>query len=140
MISSILSRDIYQGLFRPNLTDVQLLRVGRVMALCMGLTVMGLAIVFVTSKFGIFNLMQAFFTLFNIPVTVPIAFGLLFRRVPKWSAIGAIIWGLITGATTRYLLHWDIGPQVYLSFAMTFTIFSTSQYTGALYTLSLIHI
>lgn len=133
MISSILSRDIYQGLFRPNLSDVQLLRVGRVMALCMGLTVMGLAIVFVTSKFGIFNLMQAFFTLFNIPVTVPIAFGLLFRRVPKWSAIGAIIWGLITGANTRYLLHWDIGPQVYLSFAMTFTIFSTSQFTGALY-------
>ncbi len=133
MISAVLARDVYQGLFRPDLTDRQLLKVGRVMALCMGLTVMGLAMIFVTSKFGIFNLMQAFFTLFNIPITVPMAFGLIFRRVPKWSAIAAIIWGLLAGATTRYLLNWDIGPQVYLAFSATFAIFSTSQYTGALY-------
>jgi hypothetical protein len=77
--------------------------------------------------------MQAFFTLFNIPVTVPIAFGLIFRRVPKWSAVGAITWGLIVGATARYALGWDIGPQVYLSFVMTFAIFSTSQWTGKLF-------
>jgi hypothetical protein len=102
-------------------------------AVTIGITVMGLAIFFLTSKFGIFNLMQAFFTLFNIPVTVPIAFGLIFRRVPKWSAVGAITWGLIVGATARYVLGWDIGPQVYLSFVMTFAIFSTSQWTGKLY-------
>ena len=82
--------------------------------------------IFVNSQFGIFNLMQAFFTLLNIPVVVPIAFGLLFRQVPKWSAIGSIVWGLLVGVTTRYLLGWDIGPQVYLSFAMTFGIFTLS--------------
>jgi hypothetical protein len=94
---------------------------------------MSLATWFVTSKTGIFNLMQTFFTLFNIPLTVPIAFGLIFRRVPKWSAFGAVVWGLITGATVRLLLNWDIGPQVYLAFAMTFAIFSTSRWTGTLY-------
>ncbi len=82
------------------------------------------------STFGIFNLMQAFFTLFNIPVIVPMAFGLIFRRVPKWSAAGAITWGLIVGGTCRYLLGWDIGPQVYLSFVMTLGIFATSDWTG----------
>jgi solute:Na+ symporter, SSS family len=133
MISSIISRDIYQGMIRPDLSDKDLLKVGRKAAVTIGLTVMALAIVFLHSKFGIFNLMQAFFTLFNIPVTVPIAFGLIFRRVPKWSAVGAITWGLIVGATARYVLGWDIGPQVYLSFVMTFAIFSTSQWTGKLY-------
>ena len=133
MISSIFSRDIYQGMSRRTLTDRQLLTAGRIAALCIGLTVMALAMLFVSSTFGIFNLMQAFFTLFNIPVTVPIAFGLIFRRVPKWSAFGAVAWGLIVGATARYLLNWDIGPQVYLSFVMTFAIFSTSRWTGMLY-------
>ncbi|MBL0174467.1 MAG: hypothetical protein IPP94_04225 [Ignavibacteria bacterium] len=134
MVSSIFSRDIYQGMSRRTLTDRQLLTAGRIAAVCIGITVMGLATWFVTSKTGIFNLMQTFFTLFNIPLTVPIAFGLIFRRVPKWSAFGAVVWGLITGATVRLLLNWDIGPQVYLAFAMTFAIFSTSRWTGTLYT------
>ena len=133
MVSSIVSHDIYKGVFRPNLTDKQLLKAGRITAMTIGIIVMTLAIFFVRSKFGIFNLMQAFFTLFNIPVIVPLAFGLIFRRVPKWSAVGAITWGLIVGATARYVLGWDIGTQVYLAFAMTFGIFSTSHLTGRLY-------
>ncbi|MEK7250652.1 MAG: hypothetical protein AAB209_09540, partial [Bacteroidota bacterium] len=133
MVSSILSRDMYQGLLRPETTDKQLLKVGRIMSLVIGLVVTGLALVFVHSQFGIFNLLVTFFTLFNIPVTVPTAFGLIFRRVPKWSASAAIAWGLIAGATTRFVLGWDIGPQVYLSFALTFGVFVTSHWTGNLY-------
>lgn len=133
MVSSIISHDIYKGMFKPDLSDKQLLRVGRIAALTIGVTVMTLAVFFVTSKFGIFNLMQAFFTLFNIPVIVPLAFGLIFRRVPKWGAVGAITWGLITGATARYLLGWDIGPQVYLAFVMTLGIFATAPLTARLY-------
>jgi len=133
MVSSIISHDIYKGMFRPDLDDKNLLKVGRFVAFTLGLIVIGLAIVFVQSTFGIFNLMMAFFTLFNIPVTVPMAFGLIFRRVPKWSAVAAITWGLIVGATTRYLMGWDIGPQVYLSFVLTTLIFGTSQWTGELY-------
>jgi Na+/proline symporter len=133
MVSSIISHDIYKGIFRPDLDDRSLLKVGRAVAFTLGLIVMCLAIIFVHSTFGIFNLMQAFFTLFNIPVIVPMAFGLIFRRVPKWSAAAAITWGLIVGVTTRYLLGWDIGPQVYLAFVMTIGIFTTSQWTGTLY-------
>ncbi len=133
MVSSIVSHDLYKGVFRPTLDDKELLRAGRIAALSVGLIVMSLAAVFVNSKFGIFNLMQAFFTLFNIPVIVPVAFGLILRRVPKWSAVGAITWGLIVGATARYVLGWDIGPQVYLAFAMTLGIFASSPWTATLY-------
>jgi Na+/proline symporter len=133
LVSSILSRDIYQGWIRPDVTDEKLLTVGRIFSVAVGLIVVGLAVLFVTSQFGIFNLMQAFFTLLNIPVVVPTAFGLIFRRVPKWSAVGAITWGLIVGVTVRYGLGWDIGPQVYLAFASTFAIFATSAWTGELF-------
>jgi hypothetical protein len=133
MVSSILSRDIYQGWIRPETTDEGLLKVGRAFSVGIGLTVTALAVFFVNSQFGIFNLMQAFFTLLNIPVVVPIAFGLLFRKVPKWSAVGSIAWGLIVGITARYLLGWDIGPQVYLAFVMSFGIFASSPWTGQLY-------
>jgi len=132
MVSSILSRDVYQGLIKPDTSDVGLLKVGRAFSVAIGLTVTILAVVFVTSQFGIFNLMQVFFTLLNIPVVVPVVFGLLFRRVPKWSAVGSIVWGLIVGVTTRYILGWDIGPQVYISLVLSFAIFSSSYWLGAL--------
>jgi hypothetical protein len=118
---------------RRELTDQELLKVGRRASIGIGLIVVALAVVFVTSQFGIFNLMQAFFTLFNIPVVIPMAFGLIFRRVPKWSAVGGITWGLLAGVTGRYLLGWDIGPQVYLSFVMTFAIFASSSWTARLH-------
>ncbi len=133
MVSSVLAHDLYKGVFRQNLDDKALLRAGRIAAMSIGVVVMTLATIFVNSKFGIFNLMQAFFTLFNIPVVVPVAFGLIFRRVPKWSAVGSIVWGLIVGGTARYLLGWDIGPQVYLAFAMTLGIFVSSPWTATLY-------
>ncbi|MEX2116194.1 MAG: hypothetical protein WEB37_04855 [Bacteroidota bacterium] len=133
LVSSILSRDVYQGVFRPHTTDEQLLKVGRVLSIVCGLIVTGLAIFFVNSEFGIFNLLVAFFVLFNTPVTVPTAFGLMFRHVPKWSGAAAIAWGLVTGGVTRYILGWDIGPQVYLAFIMTFGVFVTSHWTGRLY-------
>jgi SSS family solute:Na+ symporter len=133
MVSSILSRDVYQGLIKPDTSDKELLKVGRTFSVAIGLTVTVLAVVFVTSQFGIFNLMQVFFTLLNIPVVVPVVFGLLFRRVPKWAAVASIVWGLIVGITTRYMLGWDIGPQVYISLVLSFGIFSSSYWLGELY-------
>jgi Na+/proline symporter len=133
VVSSILSRDIYQGWIDPTVSDRKLLNVGRVFSVSIGLIAVVLAIVFVTSQFGIFNLMQAFFTLLNIPVSVPVAFGLIFRRVPKWAAVGSITWGLIVGVTVRYGLIWDIGPQVYLALVSSFGIFASSWWTADLY-------
>ncbi|MBM4160006.1 MAG: hypothetical protein FJ217_02790 [Ignavibacteria bacterium] len=134
MVSSVFARDMYQGLFRPQTKDEELLKVGRTASVAIGLIVTTLALIFINSQFGIFNMMQVFFTLFNIPVTVPLCFGLIFRRVPKWSAVAGITWGLLAGIAGRYVLGWDIGPQVYLAFAMTFGIYATSYWTAKLYT------
>ena len=133
MVSSIVARDMVQGLFRPKTKDEELLKIGKISSVVIGTIVTTLAVVFVSSQYGIFNMMQTFFTLFNIPVTVPLCFGLIFRRVPKWSAVAGIVWGLIAGLSGRYLLGWDIGQQVYLSFVMTFGIFATSFWTGHIY-------
>lgn len=133
MVSSIVARDMVQGLFRPRTKDEELMKIGKIASVVIGTIVTSLAVLFISSQFGIFNMMQTFFTLFNIPVTVPLCFGLIFRRVPKWSAVGGIAWGLLAGLSGKYLLGWDIGQQVYLSFIMTFGIFATSFWTGHIY-------
>jgi SSS family solute:Na+ symporter len=133
MVSSVLSRDVYQGLLHPETTDKDLLRIGKRFSILIGAIVTVLAVGFINSQFGIFNQMQTFFTLLNIPVIVPMVFGLLFRNSPKWSAVGSTTWGLLVGITARYVLGWDIGPQVYLSFVMATGIFLSARWTGNLY-------
>jgi SSS family transporter len=133
MVSSIFARDMYQGLFRRSTKDDELLKIGRTASIAIGLIVTALAVVFLNSKLGIFNIMVAFFTLFNIPVSVPLAFGLIFRRVPTWSAVAGITWGLLAGIAVRFLLGWDIAPQVFFAFGMTFSIFACSRWIGDLF-------
>lgn len=133
MVSSIVARDMIGGVRKEPLTDAAMLKVGKISSVVIGLIVVALAVTFVTSQFGIFNLMQTFFTFFNIPVSVPMAFGLIFRRIPKWSAVAGITWGLLAGVVAKLLLGWDIGPHVYLAIVMTFGIFATSHWSAVLY-------
>jgi SSS family transporter len=133
MVSSIVARDMIGGVRSEPLTDTAMLKIGKISSVVIGLIVVALAVTFVTSQFGIFNLMQTFFTFFNIPVSVPMAFGLIFRRIPKWSAVAGITWGLLAGVVAKLLLGWDIGPHVYLAVVMTFGIFATSHWTAELY-------
>ena len=133
MLSSIVARDIYQWMRGREMSDTELLRAGRIASIGVGAVVTGLAFLFATSTYGIFNLMQQFFVLFNIPISVPLAFGLLMKKVPRWSAAAAIVWGLIAGATARFLLNWDLGVQGYFATAMTFGIFALSPQLARLY-------
>ncbi|MHB8580458.1 MAG: sodium:solute symporter family transporter [Ignavibacteriaceae bacterium] len=133
LVSSILSRDIYQGLIDKSASDQKLLKVGRISSALIGIVVIGEAIIFVKSKIGIFNMMQVFFTMLNIPVVLPIAFGLLIRKASRWAAIAVIVWGLIVGITTRYVLGWTMGEQIYAQFVSTLILFALSYSLGILY-------
>jgi Na+/proline symporter len=133
LISSIIARDMYKDGFKPDATENQIFKVGRYATILMGVVVMGLALIFVHSELGIFNIMMAFFTLFNLPTAIPIAFGLLFKWIPRWGAFSATVWGLYIGILTRYLLGWGFGPQIYLVAVVTFAIFVASGYLGNLY-------
>lgn len=133
LVSSILSRDIYQGLIDKSASDQKLLKVGRISSILIGVVVIFEAIIFVKSKFGIFNLMQVFFTMLNIPIVLPIALGLLIRKASRWTGIAVMVWGLIIGITTRYVLGWTIGEQIYAQFVSTLVLFVESYSLGILY-------
>ncbi len=133
LVSSILSRDIYQGLIDRSADDRKLLKVGRISSALIGVIVMVEAVIFARSQLGIFNMMQVFFTMLNIPVVLPIACGLLIRKASRWAGIAVIVWGLIVGLTTRYVLGWTMGEQIYAQFVSTLVLFASSYWLGILY-------
>jgi len=77
--------------------------------------------------------MTTFFTLFNIPVIIPLTFGLISKRIPRWGAFLSIIWGLIVGAMARFIAGWSMGLQVYLAAVSTFAILMLSDKIRQLY-------
>ncbi|HZV13012.1 MAG TPA: sodium/solute symporter, partial [Candidatus Kapabacteria bacterium] len=133
MIASIFTRDVYKSFVNKDATDRQMLTVGRWASALVGTVVVSEAIYFIAAPFGIFNYMQQFFSLFNVPISLPLAFGLLFRKVSRWGAFAATLFGLAIAADAKFLIGWSIGPQVYLTTVMVFGVFYFSDMLGKLY-------
>ncbi len=131
MISSIITRDVYRGVLRPHASDASMFRVARIASAVVGVIVVLEAIYYVGAPLGIFNYMQQFFSLFNIPIALPLAGGLLLRRVSRWGAFAATAMGLAASAWAKFLVGWSIGPQVYLTFVITLVVFALSRPLGA---------
>lgn len=133
MISAIFTRDVYKSFVRPGASDGQMLRFGKIVSGVVGVVVMAEAVYYVNASFGIFNYMQQFFSLFNVPLSLPLACGLLFRKVSRQGALAATVIGLLVSSYAKFLLGWSIGPQVYLTTAVTLLVFVGSQRAGEWY-------
>lgn len=131
--SSVISRDLYAGLINRHADDKQILQVGKIATLVLGLLAIVMALVYAKSQLGIFNLMVIVIALFHFPVAVPMVFGLVFKKLPRWSAASAISLGLLISMVGRFILNWSMGPQMYATAIVTFIILVASPLLANLY-------
>jgi SSS family solute:Na+ symporter len=89
-------KNFYQPLFRPQATDVQLLKVGRIATFALGVIVIYIAIRMAELKdLGLFLMMQRVSILVGVPITVPLLLGLVIRHTPPWSAWSTVLVGFL---------------------------------------------
>ena len=131
--SAIIARDIYKARFKPAATDTELLIVGRIATFVIAVLTIILAVIYARSPLGIFNLMVVLSALFSMPILIPMAFGLLVKRLAHWAAVAAIVWGLGMGLVEKFLLGWTVGPQVYGATVVTGAILLLSWPLGRLF-------
>ncbi|UCE08162.1 MAG: hypothetical protein JSW07_09105, partial [bacterium] len=131
--SSIISRDLYGGFINCKATDKQIFLMGKVSTIVLGIITIVTAMIYAKSELGIFNLMVVFISLLFMPVGIPMAFGLVFKGLPRWSAVSAIILGLLTSALAKFLLGWTVGPHIYATAFVTFVVLIVSQILGRIY-------
>jgi SSS family solute:Na+ symporter len=92
--AGIFVKNFYQPLLRPNATDAQMLRMGKILTVVLGLVVIYIAIRM--SEFrdlGLFLIMQRVSILVAVPITVPLLLGLVIRNTPPWSAWSTVLVG-----------------------------------------------
>lgn len=131
--SSVISRDLYSRVIKHDANDQQILKMGKIATVFLGVVTMATAIIYAKSELGIFNLMVVFLSLFHMPVAVPMAFGLVFKQLPRWSAASTISLGLLVSAVVRFILNWPIGQHMYATAILTFFILIASPLLARIY-------
>ncbi|MEO6910152.1 MAG: hypothetical protein ABI158_04430, partial [Edaphobacter sp.] len=124
--SAILSKDIYQTLFRPRAGERELLIVGGIMTLLVGGITTILAVVMASRGDSIFEVMMIFNTLISISYGPPALLGLVFRKAPWWSGMLTFATGLILGTCGEFIFKWTFVEQILFVVPSTFAVFFLS--------------
>ena len=133
-VSSIVSIDLYKGHIRPEATETELLKVGRITVAVLAIAAVSMALLIVHSSLGIFTISNIVLGLVGIPVTIPLLVGLISRTPVSWSAIPAILSGIIVACLTRFGLNWTLGPQYIAVIITGLLVLFSSRQLGAIYT------
>jgi len=107
--ASVLTRDIYQRLFRKNAKPKETLWVARIMTLAVGLIV-ALGALYVHKLGGAFQVNQYLSGIFAIPLIIPVIMGVIFWRPQPWGAIASMVIGITVGVvlTASKQFSWEM--------------------------------
>jgi solute:Na+ symporter, SSS family len=124
--AAILTKDLYQALFRKNAGDRELLVTGWTMTFLVGAATTILAAVIAQSGFSVFQVMLTFNTLISLAYGPPALLGLAVRRTPPWSGLASFSVGLVLGILGAFVYHWSLIQQVVYIIPASFGVFFLS--------------
>jgi len=124
--SAILTKDLYQALFRKDAGDRELLTVGWIMTFAVGAATTIIAAVMAASGQSVFHVMLTFNTLISLAYGPPALLGLAVRRTPPWSGLASFTVGLVLGILGAFVYHWSLIQQVVYIIPSSFGVFFLS--------------
>jgi solute:Na+ symporter, SSS family len=121
--SAILTKDMYQALFRKNAGERELLMVGWATTFFIGGGTTVIAMIMAASGQSVFQIMLTFNTLMSLAYGPPALLGLVVRRTPPWSGLASFATGLILGILGAFVYHWTLIQQVSIIIPASFGVF-----------------
>jgi solute:Na+ symporter, SSS family len=106
-LASVLTRDVYLRIIRPDSSERNLVRVGRSLTFGLGVIVIGLSLwIALSHQESLFHVMVTVFGLLLAPTMLPVLAGLTVRWVTWKGALTGFVAGLASGAITFSLKVW----------------------------------
>ena len=121
--SAILTKDIYQTLFRKNAGEKELLAVGWITTFVVGGLTITIAALMAYTRQSVFSVMLTFNTLLSLAYGPPALLGLVVRRTPPWSGLASFMTGLILGVLGAFVYDWTLIQQVAIIIPASFGVF-----------------
>ena len=132
-VSSIVSVDIYKGVFKPDASEKEVLLAGRLTIVALSVIAVVMALLIIHSDLGLFTISNIVLGLFGIPVTIPMVVGLWSRNISRWSAIASIAAGVVMSASIRFYFGYSLGVQYLATIAVGLAFLYLSNPLGRLY-------
>lgn len=128
--AGVLTKDIYQRLFNSRATDKELLWVGRLMTLVLGVFIT-VGALYIGNFGGAFEANKLFTGLFAIPMTIPLVLGIAFKRPQPWGALATLLVGVVLGLllNAEDSISWELAT--FIEIAACTAVFLLSGYIGA---------
>jgi SSS family solute:Na+ symporter len=121
--SAILTKDVYQSLFRKSAGEHELLVVGWITTFLIGGATTVIAVIMAASGQSVFQIMLTFNTLMSLAYGPPALLGLVVRRTPPWSGLASFATGLTLGILGAFVYHWSLIQQVAIIIPSSFGVF-----------------
>lgn len=117
--ASVLTRDIYQRIFRKNASPKEALLVARLMTLLVGLVVT-VGSMYVATFGGAFEANKLLGGIFAVPMIVPVIFGILFYRPQPWGALVTLFGGTVLGfiLNANKGISWEVATLLEIAFCI----------------------
>ncbi len=100
-LASVFTKDIFERTMNKNCNDKTLLKVGMVSTILLGVLTIGSALITIHLH-GAFNAMVEWYAAILGPVSVPLLFGMVYKRATWRGAIGSWALGFITFIVVKY--------------------------------------
>jgi SSS family transporter len=124
--SAILTKDVYQSLFRRGAEEHELLVVGWITTFLIGGATTLIAVIMAASGQSVFQVMLKFNTLISLAYGPPALLGLVVRKTPPWSGMASFLTGLVLGMLGAFVYHWSLVQQVAIIIPASFGVFFLS--------------
>ena len=123
--ASVMTRDIYQRIFRKNADSQELLWTGRAMTTLIGFLVT-IGALFVGNFGGAFEANKLFTGLFAIPMAIPLILGILLRKPNPLGAWAVVMGGVLVGLFLNIHpeIKWEIATLIEIVFCLFIFILS----------------
>lgn len=108
--AGVLTKDIYQRVFKEDATDKELLWVGRLMTLLLG-SMITVGALFVGGFGGAFEANKLFTALFALPMTIPLVLGVILKKPSPTGALATVVGGIMVGLilNANKSISWELG-------------------------------
>ena len=131
--AAIISKDLYATMFNPGASDKQIMRVGKIATFLIGVTTVLTAIIYANSKMGFFYWSLTFLSLFYMPMSIPLVFGLMIENLPRKSGLAVILLSMMVSVTVRFLLGYSFGDQTLAVIIFSFVMIFSADFLRNLY-------
>jgi SSS family transporter len=105
VMAAIIVKDIYNKYIHIKASPQNLLLVGRIFTIILGLSTIALALYMTTHKGGVFGVMKDIAQVLVVPVGGALIQGLIIRKTPPWTALFSFVITFSVAFFTKYIIN-----------------------------------